>query len=327
VRWLAPAGALYGEAAALRASLYRQGFLPQARLAGPVISVGNLSVGGSGKTPVVVRIAEILKEHGLPVAILSRGYGGSFADDCLVVGDGRAVLTDAHRAGDEPLMMARCLPGVVVAVGPRRDVVGRAVEARFGPRVHVLDDGFQHLRLARDLDVVCVRPEDLSDRPLPDGRLREHPSALSRAGVVLAVDDPGGLVKGRIGPVELYRSSRRIEGFFDRDGRSVQAPRRPFLVSGIARPQRFEDDVRTRTEGVAGVLRFGDHHVFTDRDVAAIVRQSQNVQADAVVTTAKDVVRLPAGGPLAPLVLRIAAEIEDEARFRERLLAVARRAE
>ena len=326
MRWLAPAGALYGQAAALRARLYRKGLLPQARLAGPVISVGNLSLGGSGKTPVVVRIAQILMEHGVPVAILSRGYGGSFDGECLVVADGRTVLADARRAGDEPSMMARCLPGVVVAVGPKRDVVGRAVEERFGPRVHVLDDGFQHLRLARDLDVVCVRPDDLLDRPLPAGRLRESPSALSRANVVLAVDDPGGIVGKRVGTTDVYRTSHRVEGFFDRDGHRAEAPRRPFLVSGIARPQRFEDDVRARTQGVAGALRFADHHAFSDRDVATIVRQAQDVQADAVVTTAKDAGRLPEGSQLAFLVLRIAAQIEDEGRFRERLLVVARRA-
>lgn len=326
MRWLAPAGALYGEAAALRASLYGRGLLPQARLAGPVISVGNLSLGGSGKTPVVVRIAEILSEHGFPVAILSRGYRGSFSGDCLVVADGSAVLADAHIAGDEPVMMARRLPGVVVAVGPRRDVVGRAVESRFGPRVHVLDDGFQHLRLARDLDVVCVRPEDVSDTPLPAGRLREGVSALSRAGVVLAVDDPAGVVGKHVGAADLFKASRRVEGFFDRSGCPVAAPKRPFLVSGIARPQRFEDDVRARIDGVAGVARFGDHHAFSERDVAAIARRAQDAGADAVVTTEKDVERLPAGGPLAPVVMRIAAQIDDEGRFRERLLTAARRA-
>jgi tetraacyldisaccharide 4'-kinase len=322
---LAPAGALYGEAAALRASLYQRGFLPQARLAGPVISVGNLSVGGSGKTPIVMRISEILTEAGLPVAILSRGYGGSFKGDTLVVSDGRSVLADAREAGDEPVMMARSLPGVVVAVGPRRDFVGRAVEARFGRRVHLLDDGFQHLRLARDLDVVCVRPEDLRDRPLPAGRLREHPSALSRAGVVLVVDDPGGDVTRTAGS-DLFRSSRRVLGFFDRDGRTAAAPRRPFLVSGIARPERFEADVRSRTEAVAGILRFRDHHAYSEAEAAAIFRRAGDVGADALVTTAKDAVRLPQGrGPLALLVLRITADIQDEARFRDTLLAVARR--
>jgi len=138
---LAPLGALYGGVAAARAAAYRRGWLPRARLAGPVISVGNLSVGGSGKTHVVALIAEMLRHARRPVSVLSRGYGGSFRGDCLVVGDGQGVCAGPEEAGDEPVMLARALPGVVVAVGRRRDRVGRAVEARFGARVHVLDDG------------------------------------------------------------------------------------------------------------------------------------------------------------------------------------------
>ena len=178
-------GSAFGALASLRVAAYRRGLLPRARLAGPVVSVGNLGVGGSGKTPVVARVAEILRDAGEPVAVLSRGYGGSFRGEALVVSDGSTVLAGAAEAGDEPVMLARALPGVVVAVGARRDVVGRAVEARFGRRVHVLDDGFQHLRLERDLDLVCLDVRDLEDRPMPAGRLRERPSALARASLVL----------------------------------------------------------------------------------------------------------------------------------------------
>ena len=183
-RWLAPFGAAFGAGAALRVGLYRRGWLRQSRLSGPVISVGNLSVGGSGKTPLVARIAEILRDAGEPVAVLSRGYGGTFRGDYLIVGDGAAVVAGSAEAGDEPVMLARALPGVLVAVGRRRDRVGRAVEARYGRRVHVLDDGFQHLRLFRDLDVLSVSDADLQDRPLPAVRLRERASASPRADVL-----------------------------------------------------------------------------------------------------------------------------------------------
>ena len=189
-------GSLFASAASLRVAAYERGLLRRARLAGPVVSVGNLSVGGSGKTPVVRLVAELLREAGAPVAVLSRGYGGRFRGDALVVGDGRAVTASAEEAGDEPVMLARALPGVVVAVGRRRDVVGRAVEARFGRRVHVLDDGFQHLRLARDLDLVCLDVADLDDRPLPAGRLRERPAALV-AGVARAPHARRGGERGR----------------------------------------------------------------------------------------------------------------------------------
>jgi tetraacyldisaccharide 4'-kinase len=308
MRWLAPLGAVYGALGALRVKAYRSGLLSVTRLQGPVISVGNLSVGGSGKTPVVARLAEMLLEAGLPVSILSRGYRGAFRGEFLVVSDGHDVLAGAELAGDEPVMLARALPAAVVAVGPRRDVVGRAVEARFGPRVHLLDDGFQHLRLHRDLDLLCIEPRDLDDAPLPAGRLREWPSAQRRADMLLRV-------------------RRTVLGFFGVDGRPQPAPLTPWLVSAIARPERFEADARQSAPGVAGVTAFRDHHVASSIEWAAVVARARAAGADALVTTAKDAVRLPADpGPLPVLVLRIAIAIDGEAALRARVLAVARRA-
>jgi tetraacyldisaccharide 4'-kinase len=318
VKLLAPLGALYGAAGALRVAAYRSGLLPVARLRGPVISVGNLSVGGSGKTPVVARVAEILLEAGLPVAILSRGYGGSFAGDALIVSDGRALLADSAAAGDEPVMLAHALPAAVVAVGPKRDVVGRAVEATFGPRVHVLDDGFQHLRLFRDLDVLCLAPGDLEDRPVPAGRLREFASARTRADLVLASDGvpPGALAFGR-----------RPLGFFDLEGAARPAPARPWLVSAIARPERFHADVRAAAGALSGADTFRDHHRFSAAEWSAVDSKARAAGASALVTTAKDAVRLPAPlGALPVLVYRSVVTIAEEAVFRERLLSVARRA-
>ena len=316
--WLAPLGAVYGAAAAVRAWLYRRGVLPRTRLAGAVVSVGNLSVGGAGKTPVVEWLARALSEAGHPVSILSRGYRGSFRGEALLVGDGERVLARAAEAGDEPVMLARALPGVVVAVGPRRDAVGRFVESRFGPRVHVLDDGFQHLRLERDLDVACL--DASSRRPLPAGRLRERPSALARADVVLLADDappPTALDPGRV-----FRMRRRVEGFLARDGSSRAAPRRPFLLAGIARPERFEADARSRSPEVVGSLFFPDHHAYAPDELRAALARARSLGADALVTTAKDEVRLPeVASDLPLLVLRISAEIEEEARFRDVVLA------
>ncbi len=318
MRWLWPLGALYGWIAAARVAAYRSGLLRASRLVGPVISVGNLSLGGAGKTPVVERIVQLLRAEGLPVAILSRGYRGSFRGESLIVADGSQLLADAAEAGDEPLMLARALPGVVVAVGARRDVVGRAVEARFGPCVHVLDDGFQHLRLGRDLDVLCLEAADLDDCPLPAGRLREFPSAYRRAHALLVSGE------WSLGPA--FRVKRRVRGFCDAEGLERAAPERPWLVSGIARPERFHADVRERVTAVAGIDIFPDHHRFSAGEWAGVERRALAADADVLVTTAKDAVRLPAAnGTLPVVVLRIAAEIEDEARFREQLLAVARR--
>jgi tetraacyldisaccharide 4'-kinase len=322
---LAPLGVLYGAAASARVAAYRRGWVARARLAGPVISVGNLSVGGSGKTPVVALVAGLLREAGHPVAVLSRGYGGSFRGDCLVVGDGDRVSAGPREAGDEPVMLARSLPGVVVAVGRRRDRVGRVVEARFGPRVHVLDDGFQHLRLGRDLDLVCATAGDLRDRPLPAGRLRESPSALARADLILLdADDPvrAGVLAAHAGRV--LRLRRGVVGFFGTDGAPHPAPQAPFLLCGIARPERFHADVAARVGRVAGIAAFGDHHFFTTEELAAVESRARQAGADALVTTAKDAVRLPAPS-LPVLVLRIVAEVDEEARLRESVLAVANR--
>jgi tetraacyldisaccharide 4'-kinase len=297
-----------------------------------VISVGNLSVGGSGKTPVVARLAEILREEGLPVAILSRGYRGSFRGDALLVSDGTLVQAAAAVAGDEPVMLARALPGVIVAVGPRRDVVGRRIEERFGPRVHLLDDGFQHLRLHRDLDLLCLDIADLDDRPLPAGRLREAPSAARRADLVLLTRPPAGreegvaALEGCLGRERTFQVGRRGLGFFSPQGDPRPAPLRPFLLAGIARPERFEADVRALSPEVAGHTFFPDHHPYSAGDLAEAARRALAAGADALVTTAKDAVRLPETAPGPPLlVFRIAAEIEDEPRLRARLLAAARR--
>ncbi|HEV8255036.1 MAG TPA: tetraacyldisaccharide 4'-kinase [Vicinamibacteria bacterium] len=313
---LAPLAAVFAWGASARVRLYRAGVLQRRRLRGPVISVGNLSVGGSGKTPVVARVAALLRDDGLPVAILSRGHGGRFRGEALIVSDGRSVLADAETAGDEPVMLARELPGVVVAVGRRRDRVGRAVEARFGARAHVLDDGFQHLRLARDLDILCVDPADLVDRTLPAGRLRERPPAAARAGLVLTI---GG------GDRESERSlglARRAVGFFDKDGVPRPAPVRPLAFAGIARPERFFEDV-----GALGRMRFPDHHRFSPDDLRRVAEQAVRSGADAIVTTAKDAVRLPAWSPPVPLlVFKTEAVVSDEPRFRDLVLAAGRRA-
>ncbi len=326
-------GDAFGALASLRVAAYRRGLLPRTRLASPVVSVGNLGVGGSGKTPVVARVAEILRDAGEPVAVLSRGYGGRFRGETLVVSDGTTVLADAAEAGDEPVMLARALPGVVVAVGPRRDVVGRAVEALFGRRVHVLDDGFQHLRLERDLDLVCLDVRDLQDRPMPAGRLRERPSALARAHLVLltrleaASADEVRALEARLSPERTLRVGRRVVGWRALDGAPMAPPPRAFLLAAIARPERFERDVEGCGVAVAGRAFFRDHHRFRPEDLARVAADARAAGAAAIATTAKDAVRLEStpdlGLPVA--VLEIAAEVADEPRLRARLLAAAGR--
>lgn len=321
-RLLLPLGIAVGAGAALRVACHRRGLLPQARLGSPVISVGNLGVGGSSKTPLVAWIAERLRAASLPVAILSRGYGGSFRGDSLIVSDGESVLADAAAAGDEPVMLAHALPGVVVAVGPRRDRVGRAVEARFGRRVLLLDDGFQHLRLARDIDVLCLARGDDEDWPLPAGRLREFARASARADIKVRILEADESALG-----DHVFARRRHAGFVDLHGNPRDAPRRPALLSGIARPERLLADVRALGLEVAWHARFRDHHRFRAEELLAVARSAQALGADSLVTTAKDAVRLPEVAlPLPTLVLKTTLEVQDEALFLERLMQVARRA-
>jgi len=329
--WLAPLGAVFARAASLRVALYRRGVLASARPRGPVVSVGNLSVGGSGKTPLVARIAELASEAGMPVAILSRGYRGAFRGEALVVSDGERVLSDAARAGDEAVMLARRLRGVVVAVGRRRDRVARVVEARFGPRLHLLDDGFQHLRLRRDLDLLCVDPDDLDDRPLPAGRLRESLSAAARADAVFVVgagtDDLVALRERwpLLRSLPAFRLGRRVTGFTDLEGRPRASPERPWLLTGIARPGRFAADVHAAVGTPLGHSSFPDHHRFSDAELAETARRAAAAGADAVLTTAKDAVRL-AGAPAEPpfCVMESAARLDDEAWLRDRLAELGR---
>jgi tetraacyldisaccharide 4'-kinase len=324
-------GTLFGSAAALRVAAYRRGLLPRARLAGPVVSVGNLSLGGSGKTPVVRRVAEILRDAGHPAAVLSRGYGGRFRGGALVVSDGSKVLADVEEAGDEPVMLARALPGVVVAVGPRRDEVGSAVEARFGRRVHVLDDGFQHLRLERALDLLCLDVRDLEDQPLPAGRLRERPSAEGRAHLVLLTRLEAAsraeidALERRLGAGRTFRVERRALGWRTMAGAAASPPGRAFLLAGIARPERFAADAAAAGVDVVGSAFFPDHHRFDASEVKDVACRARAAHAEAILTTAKDAVRLEALPPddlgLAVLMLDVGAVITDETRFRSRLLA------
>jgi tetraacyldisaccharide 4'-kinase len=311
-------GSLFGGLARLRAAAYHRGLLRRDRPQGPVVSIGNLSVGGSGKTPVVRRVAEMLRDGGHEVAVLSRGYGGSFHGDALVVSDGKEVLAGAAEAGDEPVMLARSLPGVVVAVGPRRDRVGRAVEARFGRRVHVLDDGFQHLRLARDLDIVCLDVEDLEDRPLPAGRLREGPEALARAHLILltrleaATEEKLDGLEKRLGRERTHRVSHRV-----------------FLFAGIARPERLERDAEASGATVVGRAFFADHHRYRAKEIEGLAEKAWSAGAQALGTTAKDAVRLVDLMPGADLPVRVlhgTVDFADEARFSRQLLAAVGRA-
>lgn len=268
-----------------------------------VISVGNIAFGGRGKTPVVAVLARLLLELGERPAILSRGYGRRMVEDgVVVVSDGRHLLADVDRAGDEPLMLARDLPGVAVLVCEQRALAAAMARHTLGCTALILDDGFQHRQMARDVDVVLVTPADLKDRRVPFGRLRESVSALGR-GDVLVIDDDGRR------PVEGVSPERHAALFVLRRHGGVPVPleegvphlapgARILALAGIAGPERF-----TRAAGDAGYVVAeawapGDHHRYTRADVARLARRVRDSNAVGVLTTSKDAVRLRTLRPL-----------------------------
>jgi tetraacyldisaccharide 4'-kinase len=269
------------------------------RLGRPVISVGNLSVGGSGKTPIVEHLARLLRESGERPAVLTRGYGRRDpADGVTVVSDGEAILADEARAGDEPLMLARLLPGVPVLVGANRYLSGLLAERRFGATVHLLDDGFQHVELARDVDLLLVDESDLADRPLPAGRLRE-PLANAVAADAVLVNAGYATAAERIGRALGLGTAFRMTHALGAprliaNGDSVVVPSasRVFAVAGIARPERFFADILAAGWQVVGTMAFRDHHPFGPRDVRRIAAAAKAAAAAIILTTGKDAVRL-----------------------------------
>jgi tetraacyldisaccharide 4'-kinase len=290
---------LYGRAAEWRRAWYGRHPGRRLELARPVISIGNIVVGGSGKTPTVAALARLLQERGERPAILSRGYGRrAAADGVVVVSDGHRVLEPTRRSGDEPQMLAQSLPGVPVLVARERFLAGRVAERRFDATVHLLDDGFQHLPLARDVELVIVAKADLDEQVLPAGRLREPLAAARHADAVLVPgsEEDAREVAGYTGIREVFRVTSRYDDLRpaqpDAGERSHAGGRRVLAVAGIARPERFFAALRAEGWDVAREMVFRDHHWFSARDAESISRAAADAGADLVVTTEKDATRL-----------------------------------
>jgi len=275
------------------------------RLRQPVISVGNLSVGGTGKTPLVASIAAWLLARGERPAILSRGYKRrERPDGVVVVSDGRDVLTHVGLAGDEPLMLAQTLPGAIVCVCEDRYLAGVLAERRLGASVHLLDDGFQHVQLAREIDILVTRPGEISNgRVLPFGCLREARSAAARAHFVVVMDadtDTARAEAWELGISQFAAARRRIAPVTEDAGAST---RQVVAVAGIARPEQFFEMLGAAGYQVARTMVFADHHRYRADDIARITAAARDAGVETIVTTEKDAVRFEPLAPL-PFVLR-----------------------
>jgi len=297
---LNPLATIYGAVVRSRNALYDSGLLRVGRLQGPVVSVGNLSAGGSGKTPFVMLLGELLKARGIKFDVLSRGYGRRSRGVLLV---DPAGLPDQF--GDEPLLIARKLQ-VPVFVGEGRYAAGQFAESRFGPQLHLLDDGFQHRALERDFDIVLVTPQDANDRLLPSGRLREPLHSLRRADAVVLASGASAdsfPVQGKI----LWRVRRGII--------PTSVPPRPVVFCGIARPQNFVLQLRAANIDPIAEAFYRDHHAYTEKDVRELVDLKQRSEAGGFVTTEKDAVNLgPYLSALEPLsVVPVRMELADAA--------------
>lgn len=304
---------LYGQVARWRRRAFERHPERRRRLARPVISVGNLSVGGTGKTPVVAALARWLIAQGERPAILSRGYGrAERVREVVVVADGLGTTAPLGRAGDEPLMLARAVPGAIVCVAASRHEAGLTAETTLGATVHLLDDGFQHHRLARDLDVLVTTPGEIpGGHVLPRGRLREPRDVAARADVLVVVGADAAAARieaERVGVVTACGASRTLGPpiLLSTESSALSAPdsvlRAPcsspvVAACGIANPQRFIDDLTVAGWTVARAVTFADHHRFTSADIDRLARAVTESGAVAVVTTDKDAVRFE---PLAP---------------------------
>lgn len=337
-----PASWLYGLGRRGDHALTQLGLRRQARLPVPTICVGNLSVGGTGKSPFVRMLARQMLARGRKPAVLSRGYGASESPSKpLLVSDGASIHSNVARTGDEPLDLARRTPGVAVVVHPNRTRAGRAVIGRLGSDVAILDDGFQHEALARDLDLVLwdLRDEPRRARLLPAGRLREGLGALRRAGAIVLTHGeylPEGerethiervmaQLKTHAPRVPIFEALTRFEAFAPLGGEApAQGDALPWaedeaicIVSGLASPEGFETMLRAQGAKVAKHFRYRDHHVYSAEEARTWREAMAAEGVTKLITTSKDAVKFEALGleGVAVYVASICMEISEPLRW------------
>ncbi|MEO6807274.1 MAG: tetraacyldisaccharide 4'-kinase [Edaphobacter sp.] len=326
---LLPLAPLYGAALAIKRRLFQWGWLKQRRLVNPVISVGSVSAGGAGKTPMVLMLARVLRHRGYAVRILTRGYKRRSTTTTQV-----EPFDDAAVHGDEPVLLAQ-RSGVPVYVGADRYEAGLMAERQKPAAklmVHLLDDGFQHRQLARDVDIVLLTQADVEDTLLPAGDLREPLAAMAEADIVVLREEEAdslrsvvaGLSKPEKKPaIWVIRRTLSLGA-----GGDVALPSRPFAFCGIARPESFTKMLAAQGYEPMETMIFPDHHAYGEADIQLLLESARQAEANGFVTTEKDGVkltpilrdRLEILGPL--IVARLSVELLEEQECLSRLVAM-----
>jgi tetraacyldisaccharide 4'-kinase len=303
-----PFSPIYSGIMKMRESLYLKGIKKRYKLNVPVISVGNLTMGGTGKTPVVGLLASLLLKKGFKPAIISRGYGGAAGKKVNVVSDGKEVFMDAASAGDEPCFLAATLPGVPVLTGIVRVLPCRHAIQEFGCNILILDDGFQHMSVQRDLDLVLFSAATLAgnSRVFPGGHLREPVTALKRchAFVLTGMTDPlkeraekfAELLHSRFPNKPVFFTSYQAVGAASLEDKNLQElsalPSPLYGFCGIAQPELFQESLKTQNISLSGFTPLRDHQPFTPSLIKKLTQQAKKSGAKGMITTEKDLVKL-----------------------------------
>jgi tetraacyldisaccharide 4'-kinase len=331
---LPPLSLLYGAVTRTRLSLYRRGTFQTTKLDRPVISIGNITTGGTGKTPLVEYVARMIASHGKKVCILTRGYGRKDPHLQVIVSDGYDVLASPSEAGDEPYLLATKLAGQAAVISSAdRIAAGEEAIKDFGTEVFVLDDGFQHLRLARDLNIVCVDASNPwgGGRLLPYGRLRESLDGMSRADCVVLTRcdqvesvealraEVGELIGGR--PIFESRMRPVRVASLKNGPETIALPGRVGAFCAVGNPVSFFQSLRELGYELGLERAFNDHHVYTPGDVEQLNQLAKQTGSSALITTAKDAVKLKGMAFALPCyVLEIEIAIDEADAFQKVIL-------
>jgi tetraacyldisaccharide 4'-kinase len=294
-----PFSLVYANIMRLRALAYRHGALRVNRLPRPVIAVGNLTVGGTGKTPMVALLCRDLMERGKRVTVLSRGYSGTVRKEPRIVSDGRTLFLSPAEAGDEPYMLAAAIPGLAVVIGSDRYRAGLFALEHLAQDIFILDDGFQHLCLWRDLNILLLDSSSPfgNGLTLPAGLLREPAGAMKRADLVVLTRCDKETPPLSLGGPPLCRAAHRLTGVTPIGGGALEpfaalAGKRGIAFAGIADPSGFFDALRSTGVNLVAGLPLPDHCSYGEKELAAICRERDIKNADFLITTAKDGVKL-----------------------------------